>query len=66
MSTVADIENAVQKLSRDELTTFRDWFLGFDVAAWDKQFEQDVAAGRLDALADEALRDLRDGRCKDL
>ncbi|MBI5774643.1 MAG: hypothetical protein HZA89_12980 [Verrucomicrobia bacterium] len=66
MSTVAEIENAVQKLSRHELTTFRDWFLGFDAAAWDKQFAEDVAAGRLDALADEALRDRREGRCTDL
>ena len=66
MSTVFDIENAVQKLSRNDLTAFRDWFLGFDAAAWDKQFEEDVAAGRLDALADEAIRDLRDGRCTDL
>ena len=66
MSTVFDIENAVQKLSRGDLTTFRDWFLNFDAAAWDKQFEEDVAAGRLDALADEAIRDLREGRCTDL
>lgn len=66
MSTVFEIKNAVQKLSRGDLTTFRDWFLGFDAAAWDKQFEEDVAAGRLDALADEAIRDLRKGRCTDL
>ncbi len=66
MSTVAEIENAVQKLSRDELARFRDWFLGFDAAAWDRQFEEDAAAGRLDALAGEALRDLREGRCTDL
>ena len=33
---------------------------------WDKQFEQDVAAGRLDGLADEAIRDLREGRCREL
>ncbi|MEO8427276.1 MAG: hypothetical protein ABI651_09220 [Verrucomicrobiota bacterium] len=66
MSTVSEIENAVQKLSRNELTAFRDWFLEFDAVAWDRQFEQDVAAGRLDALADEAIRDLREGRCTDL
>ena len=66
MSTIFHIENAVQKLSRSELTTFRDWFLGFDAAAWDQQFEEDVTAGRLDALADEAIRDLRAGRCTDL
>ena len=66
MSSIVEIESAVQKLSREELTSFRDWFLSFDAAAWDKQFEEDVAAGRLDALAEEALGDLREGRCKDL
>ncbi|HEU5068963.1 MAG TPA: hypothetical protein VFV96_00950 [Verrucomicrobiae bacterium] len=66
MSTVSEIENAVQKLSRRDLQTFRDWFLGFDAAAWDKQFEEDVTAGRLDALADEAVRDSREGRCTNL
>ena len=61
-----EIESAVQKLSPDEMTAFRDWFLTFDAGQWDRQFEQDVAGGRLDALADEAIRDLREGRCKDL
>jgi hypothetical protein len=66
MSTVLEIENAVQKLSRNELSSFRDWFFGFDASAWDKQFEEDVTAGRLNELADEAIRDLREGRCTDL
>ena len=62
MSTVQEIERAVQNLSRSELTGFRDWFLGSDAEAWDEQFEEDVAVGKLDALADEAIRDLREGR----
>jgi hypothetical protein len=66
MSTVQEIERAVQNLSRSELTGFRGWFLGSDAEAWDKQFEEDVAVGKLDALADEAIRDLREGRCTDL
>ena len=66
MSTVREIEAAVSKLSRQELLVFRDWFSEFDAVAWDKQFEADVAAGHLDALADEAVRDLREGRCRDL
>ena len=66
MSTVPEIENAVSKLSRQELLAFRDWFSAFDAAAWDKQFGDDVAAGNLDALADEAISDLREGRCRDL
>jgi len=66
MNVVSEIEVAVKKLSRDELSVFRDWFQEFDAEAWDKQFETDVTAGRLDALAEEALRDLREGRCTDL
>jgi hypothetical protein len=66
MNLVSEIEIAVKKLSRDELATFRDWFQEFDAEAWDKQFEADVVAGRLDALAEEALQDLREGRCTDL
>jgi hypothetical protein len=38
----------------------------FDADAWDRQFEEDVSAGRLDALADEALLDLREGRITEL
>ena len=34
--------------------------------AWCEQFEEDVKAGRLDRLFDEALEDLRAGRGKDL
>lgn len=51
MSTVKEIETAVSKLSREDLSAFRAWFAEFNAAEWDKQFEQDVAAGRLDALA---------------
>lgn len=64
--TVAEIERAVESLPRAELTQFRNWFAAFDGAAWDKQFEEDVSAGRLDALGAEALRDLREGRCTEL
>jgi hypothetical protein len=66
MSSVKEIESAVARLSRTELSAFRSWFAGFDAEAWDRQFEKDVAAGRLDALGNEALRDLSEGRCADL
>jgi hypothetical protein len=66
MSTIHEIEAAISKLSPQELSHFRDWFTEFDAAAWDKQFEADVTAGKLDALADEAIRDLREGNCRDL
>jgi len=63
---VKEIESAVARLSREELARFRSWFSDFDASAWDHQFGADAAAGRLDALGDEALRDLDEGRCRDL
>ena len=65
MPSSKEIETAVAQLSSEELATFRAWFMDFDATAWDTQFEQDVSAGRLDALADEALDDLRQGRTRD-
>ena len=66
MTTISDIEEAVRRLSRADLAAFREWFDRFDAEAWDRQFEQDAREGRLDHLADEALEDLRKGRCTDL
>ena len=66
MGTVLEIESAISKLSREELSALRDWFKEFDAEAWDKQFEEDVQAGRLDALGDKALRDMREGRYTEL
>lgn len=66
MRTVEEIEDAVRQLSSADLAAFRAWFAELDAAAWDRQIEEDAAAGRLDALADEALNDLRQERCTDL
>jgi len=66
MSTVHQIEQAVRGLAPRDLAAFRTWFADFDAESWDRQLEDDVAAGRLDGLAEEALRDLREGRCTDL
>ena len=63
METVHEIEAAVSKLSHQDLSEFRVWFSEFDAAAWDRQFDRDAAAGKLEALADEALSDLKQGRC---
>jgi hypothetical protein len=66
MSSVLEIESAVSKLPPNELSAFRNWFMEFDADAWDQQFAMDVADGRLDKLADEAINDARNGRVTDL
>ena len=63
MTKIKEIENAVSKLPKSDLDKFRSWFIEFDSKAWDKQFAEDVHSGRLDSLADEALRNLKNGRC---
>jgi hypothetical protein len=60
--SVQQLEAAVSNLSREELAAFRKWFMEFDAQIWDKQFEEDAAAGRLDKLAEEAIADLKEGR----
>ena len=66
MTEIKEIQQRIRRLSRSELTAFRDWFLNYDAEAWDRQIERDAAAGRLDELADEARSAHEAGRTKPL
>lgn len=55
MSTVQDIEAAVEQLAPEQRAQFRAWFEAFDAREWDLQIEQDLGTDRLDWLAEEAL-----------
>lgn len=66
MSTIQEIEAAISRLSPEDFAALRAWLAEYDARQWDAQIEADAAAGRLDALADEALRHLDDGRCTTL
>ena len=63
MSTIKELESAVQRLSETKFVTFRNWFLEYDARQWDQQFQADAQAGRLDWLAEEARREAEDGHC---
>jgi hypothetical protein len=64
--SIQEIEQAIRQLSSEDLTAFRTWFIEFDASLCDSQIENDIAARRLDKLADEALLDLHEGGCTDL
>jgi hypothetical protein len=66
MDKVEAIEKEVESLSPEELALFRRWFHAFDAAVWDRQLDQDVHAGKLDSLADEALQAYKSGKCTEL
>jgi hypothetical protein len=56
MTKLELIEHEVQSLTGNELGDFRRWFAEFDARVWDRQFEDDVQSGKLDAVADRARR----------
>jgi hypothetical protein len=62
MSPVETIERQIEQLSSGELAKLREWFAQFDATTWDRQFEADVHAGKLDGLAERALRAHRAGQ----
>jgi hypothetical protein len=66
MTRIEEIENAVAELPKEELARFREWFAEFEAQVWDREIEDDAEAGRLDKLAEEALRDRESGRATDL
>ena len=66
MTRVESLEREVEKLSPQELAAFRTWFIEHDWQAWDRQLEEDVAAGRLDRFGAEALAELERGETKEL
>ena len=59
MNKLEAIEKKVSGLSAEELAKFRHWYAEFDAAAWDRELERDVKAGKLDTLADEAFSSMR-------
>jgi len=66
MTKVELIEREVAALSPEELAAFGEWFAVFEAKAWDRQFEADVLAGRLDAAGEAALEADRRGETKPL
>ncbi len=66
MAKIQEIEKAISNLTPEELSRFRAWFEEFDAATWDKQIEEDAKSGRLDAIAEKAMSDLKKGRFKEL
>lgn len=65
MSTVQEIEAAITKLAPEDVVRLRQWLDEYEANQWDEQIASDMESGALDALADEALRDLDEGRCTD-
>ena len=64
MMTVAEIQQAILNLPKAEYTELVEWLherTEREWEEWDRQFEEDVAAGRLDFFKEKVEQAERDG-----
>ena len=61
--TIKEIQREITLLPPTELAELTEWFEEFVAQSWDKQIEEDLEAGRLDALLQQAEQDYEAGRC---
>jgi len=66
MTTVEQIEAAILQLPSDDFRRLADWLQEQAERRWDEQIEADVRAGKLDALADEAIAQYKAGQFRTL
>ena len=66
MLTIEQIENAILQLPPNQIGEVLEWFLNLDYQRWDVQLEKDIAEGKLDALAAEAIADFESGNYREI
>jgi hypothetical protein len=66
MSNLEQIEAAILTLPSNEFQQLKQWFFDLDYQHWDEQLEEDIADGKLEALAKEAIAEFKAGRCRDI
>lgn len=64
--TIAELEQAVTQLTKEEFVRFREWFEEYEAQQWDEQIERDAKAGKLNKIAEQALNDYRAGKAREL
>jgi len=62
MSTVEEIEKAIENLPREDFFRLRDWVAHRFEDQWDKEFEENASSGRLGAVASAALKEHKLGK----
>ncbi len=66
MSNLEQIEAAILSLPFNEFEKLKRWFFDLDYERWDEQLEQDIADGKLEALAQEAIAEFETGHCREI
>jgi hypothetical protein len=64
MSTLEQIEAAILTLPSNDFNQLRQWLSNLDYERWDDQLEEDIADGKLEAFAQEAIAEFEAGRAR--
>jgi hypothetical protein len=64
MSTLEQIEAAILTLPSNDFNQLRQWLSNLDYERWDDQLEEDIADGKLEAFAQEAISEFEAGRAR--
>ncbi|MEG4169162.1 MULTISPECIES: hypothetical protein [unclassified Microcoleus] len=62
--SVKELETAIMNLSVKELSELITWLIEYRQQVWDRQIENDLEEGRLDALLDEVDAEYEGGLAK--
>jgi hypothetical protein len=63
---VKEIETAITQLSAQDLAELVRWLEDYQAQLWDRQIEEDLEAGRLDALLEKVDREYEAGSSRPL
>jgi hypothetical protein len=63
MTTLSEIESAIQQLPESDLS---EWIQAYVDERWDRQIESDLASGKLDHLIARAEADISANKVKNL
>jgi len=66
MTQIEAIQAEIASLSSEDFARLREWIAERDWQNWDRQIEQDSAAGKLDFLRKEAEAAKQQGKLRDL
>lgn len=64
--SVKEIEVAITKLPPKQVGELTAWLVEYHHQLWDRQIEEDLEAGRLDAVLDQVDKDVQAGLAREV
>jgi hypothetical protein len=64
--SLAEIKNAIGKLSLEERADLAAWLHGWENDSWDEQMKRDISSGKLDSVLHEIEEDIKAGRVREM